>query len=140
MTNPFGLERLQRITTSGIRNVFTPFRPVRDIELLFDRENEVSRLVETTSTLGQHALIFGERGAGKSSLANAATVLLAPLREAARRISLRLDDRVRGHRSCHRAQPGTTRRCSLLLINDETDVRDGDIARRSAEASDVLRR
>jgi hypothetical protein len=42
-------------------------------------------------------------------------------------------------RSCRRAQSGTTRHCLLLLINGETGVRDGDIARRSAEASDVLR-
>jgi hypothetical protein len=70
--DPFGLEREKRITQSGIRNTFTPHKPIKDSDLLFGRQFEVSRLVEHLNTPGQHAILFGDRGVGKSSLANIA--------------------------------------------------------------------
>lgn len=72
----FGLGRLKLIVKSGIRDVFTPFTPVSDIDLLFGRSDEVSRLISVYTTPGQHALIFGERGVGKSSLANVVNKIL----------------------------------------------------------------
>jgi Cdc6-like AAA superfamily ATPase len=57
---------------SGVRDVFTPHQPVREQELLFGRDREVTRLIAFMNTPGQHGLLFGERGVGKSSLANVA--------------------------------------------------------------------
>jgi len=66
----FGLEREKKIADSGIRNIFTPHQPIAESDLLFGRQVEVQKLVETLNTPGQHVLLYGERGVGKSSLAN----------------------------------------------------------------------
>lgn len=58
------------IIESKVRQVFTPFSPVRKSELLSGRETEISSILSTINTPGQHALIYGNRGIGKSSLAN----------------------------------------------------------------------
>ena len=72
----FGLEREKRILKSGVRNVFTPHQPIQSINLFFGRQQEVSKLIEYLNTPGQHALLFGDRGVGKSSLANVTAELL----------------------------------------------------------------
>lgn len=72
----FGIEREQKIAKSGIRNVFTPHQPISEVDLLFGRKPEVQKLVETLNTPGQHVLLYGERGVGKSSLANVVSTLL----------------------------------------------------------------
>lgn len=72
----FGLERERKIAESGIRNIFTPHQPISEIDLLFGRQPEVQKLVETLNTPGQHVLLYGERGVGKSSLANVVATLL----------------------------------------------------------------
>lgn len=72
----FGLAREAKIKKSGVRSVFTPHQPIRSFELFLGRENQVSRLLEHISTPGQHALLYGDRGVGKSSLANIASDLL----------------------------------------------------------------
>lgn len=68
--DPFGLEREQVIAASSVRAVFTPHQPVSQSTLLFGRTEEVRGLVETLNTPGQHVLLYGDRGVGKSSLAN----------------------------------------------------------------------
>lgn len=72
----FGLEREKKIATSGVRKVFTPHQPIQSVELFYGRREEVQRLIEHLNTPGQHALLFGERGVGKSSLANISSELL----------------------------------------------------------------
>ena len=42
----------------------------------FGRTQEVKALIEHLNTPGQHALLFGDRGVGKSSLANISSDLL----------------------------------------------------------------
>jgi Cdc6-like AAA superfamily ATPase len=66
----FGLQRERRIQASGVREIFTPHRPIMNVDLLFGREDEVRSLIEHMDTPGQHALLYGERGVGKSSLAH----------------------------------------------------------------------
>lgn len=44
---------------------------------LFGRQTEVQKLVEALNTPGQHVLLYGERGVGKSSLANVAAELMS---------------------------------------------------------------
>jgi len=72
----FGLEREKKINRSGVREIFTPHQPIFNIDLFFGRQNEVQNLIEHLNTPGQHAILFGERGVGKSSLANVACDIL----------------------------------------------------------------
>lgn len=72
----FGLEREKKISASGVRKVFTPHQPVQTEELFFGRQEVVGKIIEHLNTPGQHALLFGDRGVGKSSLANITTSLL----------------------------------------------------------------
>ncbi|MGH8083997.1 MAG: AAA family ATPase [Lysobacter sp.] len=44
--------------------------------MFFGRQKEVGALIEQLNTPGQHSLLFGDRGVGKSSLANIASELL----------------------------------------------------------------
>lgn len=78
MTQPdmFGLARERKINASSVRKVFTPHEPIRDQQLFFGRQREVQSLIEQLNTPGQHALLFGDRGVGKSSLANVAADLI----------------------------------------------------------------
>src|SRR3989442_2618329 len=72
----FGLKREGRIIRSGVRDHFTPHKPINSEKLFFGRQAEVQRLLECMTTPGLHALLFGERGVGKSSLANITLHLL----------------------------------------------------------------
>lgn len=75
-SDPFGLVREEKIRRSRVREIFTPHVPVNSVELFLGRSREVQSLIEQLSTPGQHALLFGDRGVGKSSLANIAAELL----------------------------------------------------------------
>ncbi|MFT2692236.1 AAA family ATPase [Clavibacter zhangzhiyongii] len=77
----FGLNDEKKIAESGIRNIFTPHQPISDTDLLFGRRDEVQSLVQTLNTPGQHVLLYGERGVGKSSLANIVADMLTVLVE-----------------------------------------------------------
>lgn len=76
MSDPFGIEREALIKRSGVREIFTPHKPIHSLNLFFGRTLEVRALIEHLNTPGQHALLFGDRGVGKSSLANIASDLL----------------------------------------------------------------
>ncbi|MDO6451965.1 ATP-binding protein [Neptunomonas phycophila] len=64
------IRRERLISESKVRGVFTPFSPIHKSELLSGREAEISSILSSLNTPGQHALIYGNRGIGKSSLAN----------------------------------------------------------------------
>jgi Cdc6-like AAA superfamily ATPase len=53
-----------------VLTTFTPGRPVNNLDLLAGREQEISKVLDAVLSPGQHAAIYGERGVGKSSLAN----------------------------------------------------------------------
>lgn len=74
--DPFGLQREQMIMQSGARDVFTPHQPISQVELLFGRRSELQSIIETLNTPGQHVLLYGDRGVGKSSLATVVSVLV----------------------------------------------------------------
>ena len=57
--------------------VFTPSAPIDNQNLFAGRVNQLNRIIGAVSQRGQHAILFGERGVGKTSLAN---VLLKILR------------------------------------------------------------
>lgn len=50
--------------------VFNPNSPVSEKDLFAGRFDQVSRALDVIFQRGQHAIIFGERGVGKTSLAN----------------------------------------------------------------------
>ncbi|HEX5275008.1 MAG TPA: AAA family ATPase [Candidatus Rubrimentiphilum sp.] len=50
--------------------VFTPARPIAQDNLFAGRLIQVRKLVDAINQPGQHAVLFGERGVGKTSLAN----------------------------------------------------------------------
>jgi Cdc6-like AAA superfamily ATPase len=50
--------------------VFTPGAPVNDDDLFAGRLDQLSKIVGAVSQRGFHAVLFGERGVGKTSLAN----------------------------------------------------------------------
>ena len=76
LSDMFGLNREKKIAESGIRNIFTPHRPIAERDLLFGRQAEVRSVIETLNTPGQHVLLYGERGVGKSSIANVTSSLV----------------------------------------------------------------
>ena len=53
-----------------INEIFTPSSPVENIELFTGRKNELEEIRQAILEKGQHAVMFGPRGAGKTSLAN----------------------------------------------------------------------
>ena len=62
--------REQRISESKVRDVFTPSSTIKLETFLVGRDAELRRIVGHLSTPGGHVVIFGDRGVGKSSLAN----------------------------------------------------------------------
>jgi Cdc6-like AAA superfamily ATPase len=53
-----------------VLTTFTPGKPVSNLDLLAGRDQQISKVLEAVLSPGQHAAIYGERGVGKSSLAN----------------------------------------------------------------------
>jgi Cdc6-like AAA superfamily ATPase len=51
-------------------SVFTPSAPINDKTLVAGRIAQVRQVIDAVNQRGQHAIIFGERGVGKTSLAN----------------------------------------------------------------------
>lgn len=53
-----------------IAAAFTPSAPIDSETLFAGRLDQINRLLNSVSQKGQHAILFGERGVGKTSLAN----------------------------------------------------------------------
>jgi Cdc6-like AAA superfamily ATPase len=53
-----------------VSRIFTPATPVSESALFAGRMNELRRVIDTINQRGRHAVIFGERGVGKTSLAS----------------------------------------------------------------------
>ncbi len=50
--------------------VFSPASPIKKRELFFGRKQQVDKVKQALEQRGQHAILYGERGVGKTSLAN----------------------------------------------------------------------
>jgi len=61
-------ERLRR--TALVHGAFTPNAPVNRLDMFAGRGPQIDRVFEAVFSPGQHAAIYGERGVGKTSLAN----------------------------------------------------------------------
>jgi Cdc6-like AAA superfamily ATPase len=67
-------ERLAKIYEAG--KVFTPSAPIDDYALFAGRQKEIKKVVSAVSQKGQHIVVYGERGVGKTSLTNVLGVIL----------------------------------------------------------------
>ncbi len=74
------LEKAQARFKAG--QVFTPGSPINERDLFAGRLDQVQKILNAASQTGYHAVLYGERGVGKTSLSN---VLASFLNEAAGR-------------------------------------------------------
>lgn len=56
--------------------IFTPTAPIDEKALFAGRTHEIGQVIRVIYQKGQHAILFGERGVGKTSLANVLTSFL----------------------------------------------------------------
>lgn len=50
--------------------VFSPTSPIQEKDFFFGRLNQLEKIADAINENGQHAILYGERGVGKTSLAN----------------------------------------------------------------------
>jgi len=50
--------------------VFSPTSPIKEKDFFYGRKNQLQQIVDAVNQTGQHGIIYGERGVGKTSLAN----------------------------------------------------------------------
>jgi Cdc6-like AAA superfamily ATPase len=65
---PRPTDKLRRIAQVGA--VFTPGAPIDDYSLFGGRMDQVMDVINTVGQKGRHVILYGERGVGKTSLAN----------------------------------------------------------------------
>lgn len=53
-----------------LRQVFSSTSPIKEKDFFYGRINQLGKIAEAINTEGQHAILYGERGVGKTSLAN----------------------------------------------------------------------
>jgi replication-associated recombination protein RarA len=61
-------EKLQKLIKLG--QYFSPASPIIVNDLFFGRQAELNKIVDAIYERGQHIVLYGERGVGKTSLAN----------------------------------------------------------------------
>lgn len=66
---------------------FTPNAPIDERALFAGRSEQVNKLLRTVAQKGQHAVLFGERGVGKTSLANVLATYMGSGRIVAPRVN-----------------------------------------------------
>lgn len=53
-----------------LRQVFSPISPIQEEDFFFGRIIQLEKVADAINEKGQHAILYGERGVGKTSLAN----------------------------------------------------------------------
>ena len=61
-----------------LKDKFRPSSPVDKQDLFKGRLNQLSRVFSAVQELGQHAVIYGERGVGKTSIAGSSRLRVRP--------------------------------------------------------------
>ena len=61
----------------SVGQAFSPAAPVSRRDLFAGREEQLEMLVDVVFEMGQHAIVYGERGVGKTSLASILTLVFA---------------------------------------------------------------
>ena len=85
MTDELNQEDRVRIESALIR-AFSPHSPISQSQLFRGRKPQIRAVVDAAQTPGLHAAIYGERGVGKTSLANMARALLADAGKSASKV------------------------------------------------------
>ncbi len=67
---------------ADLTRAFSPATAISRMDMFHGRRATIRRLVDTVNQEGQHAIIYGERGVGKTSLANVLTDFLRPFTSA----------------------------------------------------------
>jgi Cdc6-like AAA superfamily ATPase len=60
-----------------VGRVFTPNAPIDELSLFAGRHTQIRKIVDAVNQKGLHAMMFGERGVGKTSLTNVLKSLLS---------------------------------------------------------------
>lgn len=60
-----------------ISRAFSPGTPINIMDLFSGRNEQLRRVIDAVNQRGQHAIVFGERGVGKTSLANILPIVLS---------------------------------------------------------------
>ncbi|MCX6828609.1 MAG: ATP-binding protein [candidate division Zixibacteria bacterium] len=63
-------EQIRQEKLSRLANVFSPTAPIISSNLFFGRLDHLNQILEAAKERGQHVVLYGERGVGKTSLAN----------------------------------------------------------------------
>lgn len=71
----------------AISEAFSPTAPVNRRDLFAGRSRELSKVMDVVSGRGEHGVIYGERGVGKTSLASVGALLVESPGQAAVRIN-----------------------------------------------------
>lgn len=71
--SPSSPEQLQRYLKAA--QVFTPSAPIDSQESFAGRQEQISRVISAVAQKGQHIIVYGERGVGKTSFATVITVI-----------------------------------------------------------------
>lgn len=53
-----------------LKQVFSPTAPIKQKDFFMGRIQQLTKIVDAINEVGQHAILYGERGVGKTSLAN----------------------------------------------------------------------
>ena len=53
-----------------LNRVFTPSAPIKERDFFIGRKRQLEKVRDAINTIGQHVVLYGERGVGKTSLAN----------------------------------------------------------------------
>lgn len=77
MPAPLDPDRALELSLEASR-VFTPAAPIDDRTLFAGRLRQVQNVIDAVNQKGQHAIIFGDRGVGKTSLANVLASFFPP--------------------------------------------------------------
>jgi Cdc6-like AAA superfamily ATPase len=62
-----------------LKKVFTPTSPIKQVDFFRGRISQLKQIVSAINQEGQHAILYGERGVGKTSLANIMTTSITNL-------------------------------------------------------------
>jgi len=60
----------KELKLAKVNSVFSPSAPIKKRDLFYGRIAQLNKVVETLRESGKHAILYGERGVGKTSLAN----------------------------------------------------------------------
>lgn len=87
-SRPFTLRLLRRMDmvqkmrhSAEVAKVFTPSAPIDNSTLFAGRTQQILKVINAINQRGQHAVLYGERGVGKTSLANVLHDILESLEQ-----------------------------------------------------------